>query len=231
MNTAVLVAAPAVGVTDAVMSRRSVRAFLDMPVSLDVLRRVLDKARFSPSGCNFQPWEATILTGAPLRALQEEMARTSPQVPVEYVIQPPDLPSKYLDRLAEIGERQYASEGIAREDTAARQAFVMRNYTGFGAPALLLCHFPRLMGPPQWSDVGMWLQTVMLLLREEGLDTCPQEFLSLYGKLIKRHIGVDDDSHVFFCGLAIGYRDPEAPINQYERTRIELDQQVRFVGF
>lgn len=218
-------------VSDAVLSRRAVRAFLDYPVPLDVLRRVMDKARFSPSGCNFQPWEATILTGEPLRALQEEMARTAPQDPVEYVIQPQDLPVEYLSRLAEIGERQYTSEGIARHDASARKAFVMRNYTGFGAPVLLLCHFPRVMGPPQWSDVGMWLQTVMLLLREEGLDSCPQEFLSIYGRLIKRHIGVDDTTHVFFCGLAIGYRDPAAPINRYERTRVDLDRQVAFAGF
>ena len=55
----------------------------------------------------------------------------------------------------------------------------------FNAPAVLLCYFDRRMGSPQWSDVGMWLQTVMLLLREEGLDTCPQEFLSMHAKLIK----------------------------------------------
>jgi nitroreductase len=77
----------------------------------------------------------------------------------------------------------------------------------------------------------MWLQTVMLLLREEGLDSCPQEFLSIYGRLIKQHIGVDDATNVFFCGLAIGYRAPDAPINQYERTRVALDRQVTFVGF
>ena len=107
----------------------------------------------------------------------------------------------------------------------------MRNYNGFGAPVLLLCHFPRLMGPPQWSDVGMWLQTIMLLLREEGLDSCPQEFLSLYAQLIKQHIGVSDESHIFFCGMAIGYRDPAAPVNSYDRPRVPLDRQVSFVGF
>lgn len=222
---------PSMSVSDAVLSRRAVRAFLDKAVPLETLRRVMDKARHSPSGCNFQPWEATILTGTPLSALQAEMARTAPQDPVEYVIQPQGLPEEYLSRLAEIGQRQYTSEGIARDDAAARKAFVMRNYTGFGAPVLLLCYFPRVMGPPQWSDVGMWLQTVMLLLREEGLDSCPQEFLSVYGRLIKQHIGVDDTTYVFFCGLAIGYRDPAAPINRYKRTRVDLDRQVTFAGF
>ena len=79
-------------VSDAVQSRRAVRAFLDDPVPLEVLRRVMDKARLSPSGCNFQPWEAAIRTGEPLRALQAEMARTAPQDPIEYEIQPKDFP-------------------------------------------------------------------------------------------------------------------------------------------
>lgn len=218
-------------VTDAVLSRRAVRMFSDKAVPLELLRGILDKARFSPSGCNFQPWEATVITGEPLRELQEKMSRTPPQDPVEYVIQPPEISAEHLRRLSENGERQYTSEGITREDTSGRQAFIMRNYTGFGAPALLLCYFPRVMGPPQWADVGMWLQTIMLLLREAGLDSCPQEFLSLYGKVIKDHIGVNDETHIFFCGLCIGYRDADAPVNNYDRPRIPLDEQVRFVGF
>lgn len=218
-------------VTDAVLSRRAVRVFRNEPVPLNVLRDVLEKARYSPSGCNFQPWEATVLTGEPLRDLQKKMSTSRPQDPVEYVIQPPEISAEHLRRLSENGEFQYGSEGIARDDAAGRQAFIMRNYAAFGAPAVLLCYFPRVMGPPQWADVGMWLQTVMLLLREAGLDSCPQEFLSLYGKLIKDHIGVDDETHIFFCGLCIGYRDADAPVNNYDRPRIPLDEQVRFLGF
>lgn len=81
--------------------------------------------------------------------------------------------------------------------------------------------------------VGRWhvAQTIMLLLREEGLDSCPQEFLSIYAKLIKDHIGVDDENQIFFCGMAIGYRDTAAPVNNYDRPRAPLDRQVRFAGF
>jgi nitroreductase len=218
-------------VTEAVLSRRSIRAFLDRPVSKDALVRVMEKARFSPSGCNYQPWEGTILTGTPLRQLQAKMLATPPQSPVEYVIQPVGIPEAYQARLAAFGERQYGAQGVARVDDEARRNFAMQNFTGFGAPALLLSYFPRVMGPPQWSDIGMWLQTIMLLLREEGLDSCPQEFLSLYGRLIKEHIGVSDETHVFFCGVAIGYRDATAPVNNFERPRVQLGDHMRFVGF
>ena len=218
-------------VTDAVLSRRSVRAFEDRAVPLDVLRRVMDTARWSPSGCNFQPWEATILTGEPLKALQAKMATSAPQQPEEYAVTPAGITPTYLARLHELGAAMYGAQGIERSDSERRAAFVSENTASFGAPALLLTYFPRFMGPPQWSDVGMWLQTIMLLLREEGLDSCPQEFLSLHGKLIKEHIGVDDESHIFFCGLAIGYGRNEEAVNTFQRQRVPLDEQCKFVGF
>ena len=218
-------------VSQAVASRRSVRAFLGTPVDPAVLRRVIEAAQMAPSGCNFQPWEATILTGAPLRELQQKMAAAPFQDPVEYDVTPRGIPDEYKRRLKEIGEARGKAEGIAADDQDARASFVARNLIGFGAPVLLLCYMPRVMGPPQWSDVGMWLQTIMLLLRGEGLDSCPQEFLAMHGKLIKQFIGVSDETHIFFCGLAIGHADAEAACNTYERTRIPVDAAVRFVGF
>ncbi len=106
----------------------------------------------------------------------------------------------------------------------------MDNFRAFGAPVLMLIHTPRTMGPPQWSDIGMWLQTVMLLLREEGLDSCPQESWAMYARQVREAIAVPDD-HIFFCGLAIGYRDPQAPVNRFEVPRAPLSQVVRFEGF
>jgi nitroreductase len=218
-------------ISEAVTSRRSVRAYLDKPVPLDVLQRVMDKARWSPSGCNFQPWEATILSGEPLKNLQEKMLAAPNQEPEEYAVTPAELPDLYRQRLFSIGAAMYAAQGIDRNDTSEREKHVKKNFTSYGAPAVLLCYFPRVMGPPQWSDVGMWLQTVMLLLREEGLDSCAQEFLSLHAKLIKDHLGVNDETHLFFCGIAIGYRDPDAPVNTFDRPRVPLDEQVKFIGF
>lgn len=218
-------------VTQAVDSRRSIRAFLDRPVALDVLRRVLDRARFAPSGCNFQPWRATVLAGEPLRALQAKMLEAEPQDPIEYSWSEPNQSPAHLARLHELGGIMYGALGIEREDAAMRESFSRANVVSFGAPALLLCYFERFMGPPQWSDVGMWLQTIMLLLREEGLDSCPQEWMSIYARLIKQELGVPDESHILFCGLAIGHRDPSAPVNNFARPRVPLDDQVRFLGF
>lgn len=218
-------------VTEAVRSRRSVRAFLPDPVPLATLERVFEAARWAPSGCNYQPWEGTVLTGAPLDALQDKMRGAPPQDPPEYDWSAPGKHDAYAARLNAVSAAMYGAQGIVREDKAARWAFIGQNLVSFGAPALLLVHFPRFMGPPQWSDVGMWLQTIMLLLREEGLDSCPQEYLWMHARLIKEHIGIDDATHIFFCGLAIGRRDPDAPVNGFERERLPVEEHVRFVGW
>jgi nitroreductase len=217
-------------VAEAVTSRRSVRAFLDKPVGLETIRRVLDQARMAPSGCNYQPWESITLAGAPLKALQERLLAAQPDDPLEYDFAAPSQLEKYQSRLQTLGAQMYGTMDIDRGDTDMRDAFARANLLCFGAPVLLLCHFPKLMKEAQWSDVGMWLQTIMLLLRGEGLDSCPQEYMGIYGRTIKDHLGLSDDI-MLFCGLSIGWRDPDAKVNNFERERVPLDEQAVFLGF
>lgn len=217
-------------VAEAVASRRSIRAFLDKPVSLETVRRVLDLARLAPSGCNYQPWESTILTGAPLKALQERLLASQPDDPLEYDFSAPGQLEKYQSRLHALGAKMYSTMDIARDNTDMRDAFARANLVSFGAPILLLCHFPKLMKEAQWSDAGMWLQTTMVLLRGEGLDSCPQEYMGVYGRTIKDQLGLSEDT-MLFCGIAIGWRDPDAKVNNFERERVPLDEQATFLGF
>lgn len=220
----------AMSVIEAIATRRSIRQFTDASVPLDVIQRVLDRARWTPSGCNFQPWEATVLTGAPLMALQELLLASQPDDPLEYDFSAPGQVDKYQARLRQTGAAMYSAMGITRTDEETRAAFVRDNCLSFGAPVLLLCHFPKLMKEAQWSDVGMWLQSIMLLLRAEGLDSCPQEYMGLYGRTIKDHLGLADDV-LLFCGLAIGKRDADAAVNNFERDRVPLSDHVTFLGF
>ncbi len=217
-------------IADTVTGRRSIRAFLDKPVDPQVLRKVFEAAQMCPSGYNFQPWEGVVLTGDRLRELSRRMIEAEPQDPPEYQLVPKGLPQSYKDRRDAIVGRRMDAAGIARNDEAGRARMQARNFEFFGAPAALLCFVPRVMGPPQWSDVGMWLQTIMLLLHGEGLGSCAQESLFVHGRLIKEFVGVSDETHVFFCGMAIGYPDPDAPLNLYPRPRAPLDEVVRFIG-
>src|SRR3546814_4497014 len=76
----------------------------------------------------------------------------------------PSQIEKYDLRRQVQGESMYASLRIERQDTVGRAAFGKVNVVSFGAPVLLLCHFPKMMKEAQWVDVGIWLQTIMLLL-------------------------------------------------------------------
>lgn len=215
-------------VSQAVASRRSVRAFLDTPVDEQVLRAIFEKARFSPSGGNVQPWHGSVVAGAKLHSMFDAF-RAGSGTP-EYEIYPANLPDPYRTRRFQSGEAMYASIGLERDNKAGRMGHLVRNFTAFGAPAALFCYTPRFMGKPQWSDLGMWLQTIMLLLKEAGLDSCAQEAWSGQGSVIRAQLGLSDD-WIFFCGMAIGYADPEATINRFPVARATLDETVSFEGF
>jgi nitroreductase len=221
-------------VSEAAASRRSIRAFLGKPIDRAVLERVMETAQRAPSGGNVQPWNAVVLTGEPLARLQaaidEALALGRAGRSLEYDIYPKGLDGAYEERRVGVGEVMYETLGIVREDKAGRLGQFAENFRAFGAPVLMLVHTPRYMGPPQWSDIGMWLQTIMLLLREEGLDSCPQESWAMYGRQVRQAIGVPED-HIFFCGLAIGYRDAQASVNLFEVPRAPLSEVVRFEGF
>ena len=219
-------------VTEAVTTRRSIRQFLPDPVDRAVLERVLDKAQRSPSGGNLQPWNVHVVGGVTLARLCDDLAAVLPQGRAahngDYVIYPEALADRYAASRHEVGESMYAALNVAREDKAGRLAQFGHNYRAFGAPLLMLVHMPRYMGPPQWADVGMWLQSLMLLLREEGLDSCAQEAWAVYQKQIRAHVAIPDD-HILFCGISVGYRDPDAPVNSFPVSRVPLEQVVTFI--
>lgn len=220
--------------TEAVLSRRSIRVFTDQKVDREKLTRVLEKAQRSPSGGNTQPWHGIVLTGEPLKHLIDRVALELPRgrgaFAPEYHVYPPELDGAYEQRRRGVGEDMYGALAIGREEKGKRLMWFARNFQAFGAPVLMLVHTPRYMGPPQWSDIGMWLQTIMLLLREEGLDSCPQEAWAVYQKAIREVIDIPSD-HIFFCGMAIGYRDADDPVNNFPVQRAPLDEAVRWEGW
>ncbi len=220
-------------VTEAVRTRRSVRAFLDKPVPAALLREVVELAARAPSGGNLQPWQLYVVAGdvlAQIKALAaERLRRADPQERPEYPIYPPNLWEPHRTTRFEVGEQLYAALGVPREDKLGRLQQFARNYAFFDAPAALFCYVDRRMGPPQWSDLGMYLQTLMLLLRERGLDSCAQECWSIYPKTVGSVLQPPAEQ-MLFCGMAIGYADEAAPVNQFRSKRLDVAQFAQFLG-
>jgi nitroreductase len=141
---------------------------------------------------------------------------------------PPALTEPYRTNRFAIGEQMYATIGIERADREGRVRQFARNADFFDAPAALFCFVDRQMGPPQWSDLGMFLQTLMLLAVERGLGTCPQEYWSLRHGAVRTFVQAPDHE-MLFCGMSIGHPDPDAPINTLESERMPFAEWARFV--
>lgn len=201
--------------------RMSVRAFLDTPVADDLLRDLLSKASRSPSGGNVQPWRIYVVNGTARDQIVDLVHGQPPEAP-EYPIYPDKLWEPYRTNRFRVGEMMYETMGIERENKAARLEWFAENQRFFGAPAGFFCFVDRAMGKPQWSDLGMFLQTFMLLAVDAGLDTCPQESWSVYPNAVSEFCGAPEDQ-MLFCGMAIGYRDDAHPVNSLrtERTTVE----------
>jgi nitroreductase len=221
-------------VSEALESRMSCRAFLPDPVPEATIRMILAAASRAPSGGNLQPWFVDVLTGAPLAALQERIRVLVPEYPLgytsEYPVYPSPLGEPYRTRRHQNGEELYATIGVPRGDRPARLRQYARNYIGFGAPVMLFICIDRGMGAAQWSDLGMFMQSIMLLAREYGLHTCPQESWSGWYREVAEAVALPA-GRMLFSGIAVGYRDESAPINRLRTTRAPLAEFASFRGF
>jgi len=221
-------------VSEAIDSRMSCRAFLPTAVPESTVRTLLSQASRAPSGGNLQPWIVHVLTGAPLTELVRVVAAKAADQPLgegsEYNVYPPNLKEPYRTRRFKVGEDLYATLGIPREDKPARLRQYGRNAQFFGAPVGLFFCIDRIMGPDQWADVGMFMQNVMLLAREHGLHTCPQEYWAGWYRTVGEFLGLAPEL-MLFCGLALGYRDDSAPVNRLRTDRAPVEEFASFRGF
>ncbi len=213
-------------VSEAVARRKSIRVFTDRLPDRADLQWVLERSLRAPSGGNLQPWHFYLLQGPAMdrfRAHIAERLQDPTPDPRDYDVYPKGLQEPYRSRRFKVGEDMYALLGIAREDKASRLMWLANNFQFFGAPVGLFCFVDRAMGPPQWSDLGMVLQTMMLLFQERGIDTCAQEAWSTYGRTVADFVQAPEDL-MLFCGMAIGYRDEDAPVNTLVSDRAPLSE-------
>lgn len=221
-------------VTQAVTRRFSARAFLPDPVPGGVLREILETAHRAPSGGNLQPWRVYALAGEPLAAFKATIKQRLSETPrgegAEYDVYPRELGEPYRTRRFVVGEDLYASIGVERDNKLGRLAQFGRNFEFFGAPAALFFCIHRGMGAAQWSDLGMFMQSVMLLAAERGYDTCAQEAWSMWPKTVAEFVGLPE-GYMLFSGMALGRADLSHPINAWRSRRDAFDDWAVMQGF
>ena len=217
-------------VHDALAARKSVRAFLHNPLSRETVSRVLDSARNSPSGVNTQPWQVAVVMGEKKEALQkmiEDAFNRGEKPQMDYQYYPLKWSEPYKTRRFQCGLQLYAALGIKREEKERRKEQWIANYRAFDAPVMLYFFMETGMETGSFMDYGMFLQSVMLAAVEEGLATCPQAALGEYPKIVKDLLGYPQDS-ILICGMALGYEDTAAKVNNYRTTREPVDTFTKF---
>lgn len=217
-------------VVQALQQRQSVRAFLPQAPSGALVREVIEGAALAASGGNLQPWRVEAVTGAPLTELLDIVAQAEREEEGSIPSYPPNLWEPYRSRRFENGEDLYRSLGIGRDNKPARLQQLAKNAQFFGAPVGVFIYADERMGQVQWLDIGIYLQSLMLLATDKGLATCAQGYWRHSGKTVAAHLGWPE-GHRMVCGVALGYADPDAPINQWRSSRAPFEEWAAMRGF
>lgn len=180
-----------------------------------------------------QPWHIHVLVGEKMRLFKQliaERLQTHPKgEEPDLDFYPKHMGTVYKNRVEDIGAQLYQTLKIPRDDKARRLQWFQRNYAFFGAPVGLFCFIKRDHGAPQWADAGMYLQTVMLLLHEHGMASCPQGCWVRYAKTIYAFLDIPSDQ-ILFTGMSIGWMDAQALANQLIAPRANADEFLYFHG-
>lgn len=219
-------------VSHAIRQRRTVRGFKPDPVPDDILAKVLETARYSASNCNTQPWYLTIVSGDARHRLEEKLIAQvksgASQTPA-FRLGDAGLEGVYKERQYACAASYFGVMGVTREDKDGRKALSLKNWQFFGAPHVAFLSMPLSMGEANALDMGIYLQSLMLLFFEAGIACCAQGALTRYPEPIFEIAGIPE-SHGILCGLSFGYEDTDAHINTVRTTRASLEDMVRFVS-
>lgn len=219
-------------VDEAIMSRRSVRAFLPTPVDEAVIRDILDVAARAPSGTNMQPWKVYVTSGETQRRIGDAIlnsgVRAEKAVWDEYKYYPDQFFEPYLGRRRANGFGLYSTLGIGRRDVDRMRAQHDRNFVFFDAPVGMIFTIDRRLNQGSWIDYGMFLQNIMIAARARGLHTCPQAAFAPYHRQIRPVLGIPEEE-VVVCGMALGYEDTSKPENTFRTDRAPLEEWVQFL--
>jgi nitroreductase len=221
--------AESMSLAEALRQRRSVRGYRPDPVPEAVLEEVFGLAQLAPSNCNIQPWKVFVASGA----MRDELRRRM----VEHAmkgdpIQPdfehlPNFEGVYRKRQVECAVELYNNMGIARDDREGRMRATLRNFELFDAPHVVFIGMERQFGVTVALDVGMYIQTLMLVMTSYGIGSCAQGSMRYYPQDVRDLFG-EPDSTAILCGISFGYEDGSVAANRTRVGREPLTENVKF---
>lgn len=220
-------------IDDILETRKSVRAFRPDPIPLSLVQEILEVASRAPSGTNVQPWKVYVAAGEVRQRLEAEVLAHRETKPSDAAAEFPRTSKRkepYLSRMRKLGKDMYSLLGIPKGDEAANWRQWGRNYQFFDAPVGMIFTVDKDLDAMAFIDIGILLQTIMLVAKSRGLDTCAQGAWNNYWSVTRRVLGVPEDEYIV-CGLSLGYADETAPVNTLVSEREPLASFASFHGF
>lgn len=217
-------------VTDALNTRITCRDFLNTPVPDEVLMRILNMAMRSPSGGNLQPWKLHVMTGETLAEFKKRASERTLSGKLEeptYRPYPSPLWEPQRSWRYKLGEDMYNLVGIPRENKMGRLVWLAQNAKFFEAPVGIIITGHKGLEMPQYMDIGILTQSLMLLAREEGLHSAPQGWWRNWTSVCHEFLDIPEEEEVL-VGMAIGYGNPDAPVNNLYADRASLEEVATF---
>src|SRR5690554_1805985 len=203
--------------------RRSVRSFLPDAVPDEVLRSIFEIAQRAPSNCNVQPWHAFVVSGEVSDRLREALwAEADAEVPPNPDFgDAPVYEGPYRKRQVECAVTMYDTIQVSRDDKAGRKKAMLRNFQFFGAPHAVFIGMPRGFGVLNAVDIGIYLQTLMLVMSDYGVSSCAQGALNLYPDVVRDLLGSDENMGIL-VGVSFGYEDKRHTVNKAITDREDI---------
>ena len=219
---------------EVVMGRRSIRGYQDKPVPKAMIREVIEMAMRAPSSMNTQPWNFYVITGEPLDRIRAgNTERNLAGVPHsrEFRIGQP-FANQHRDRQIGVAKQLFAAMGIAREDLAARQDWVLRGFRQFDAPVCVIITYDKVLAESDDTpfDCGAVATALVNAAWSRGLGCVINSQGIMQSPVVREHAGIAEDQ-VIMKSIALGWPDETFPANAVVSERKSVDEAAVFVGF
>ena len=214
--------------------RRSTRGFLDKPVSVEVLKEVIELAVRAPSSMNTQPWHFHIVTGEVLDNIRRENTKRNVDgVPPSREIKSPlGYQGKHRERQVEIAIQLFQEMGIERDDAEGRQDWVLRGFRQFDAPVAIIVTFDEELKEDDISkfDCGAAVNGLVNAGWSKGLGAVINSQGIMQSPVVREYAKIPDNQIIMIC-VAMGYPDEEFPANKVISKRRPIEEVATFHGF
>ncbi|NMP31604.1 nitroreductase [Thalassotalea sp. M1531] len=218
-------------VSEILNKRYSVRSFEQRPIEQSLLDEIFTNAQLAPSNCNVQPWQVCVVSGNTKQVLQDKfigllMGGAKPNPDFNWA---PQYQGQHRERQFGSANALYSAIGVSREDKKGRHMAMLRNWQFFDAPHAAFFTMDKYLDIMGAVDLGIYAQTLSLVLAEHGISNCMQGALGQFPDPVREVLGLPEERGILF-GMSFGYPKLDAPVNQTRTERIQLSDAVTFYG-